>query len=379
MELRQPPPPLRVLPVEGRRLRTRFLDLPRRLYAGDPAWVEPLRIERRHHLSAGNPFFEHATGALFLAQRGDRVVGRISAQIDRLHLEQHGEPEGFFGMLEATDDGEVFAALFGAAEGWLAERGMRRVLGPFHFSINDQCGQLVEGFDTPPQILMPHGRPYVPERIEACGYAKARDLLAYRLPTKMEWRRRRRGDDRDGLRLRPFSKKDIERDLRLVREIFNDAWEQNWGFVPFQEKELRELGSFVKYVVPEEYVLFAERGDETVGFIVVLPNLNETIAGLDGNLLPFGWAKLAWRMKFRPPRSARMVLLGLRRDVQKSLTGARVVFRLIGALQEALLQRGVSELELSWVLEENRPIRSVIDSFGAEIYKRYRIYSKELG
>lgn len=367
------------MPVEGRRLRNRFLDLPRRLYAGDPAWIEPLRVERRHHLSASNPFFEHGTGALFLAQRGERVVGRISAQIDRLHLEQRGEQEGFFGMLEAEDEPEVFEALFAAAEEWLAERGMRRALGPFHFSINDQCGQLIEGFETPPQILMPHGRPYTPARIEACGYDRARDLLAFRLTTDKVWRKRTAGKDRDELTLRPFSKQHIERELRLVRELFNDAWEENWGFVPFQEKELRELGSFVKHIVPEEYVLFAEQRGEAVGFIVVLPNLNETIADLDGRLLPFNWAKLLWRVKRRHPRSARMVMLGLRRDVQKSVTGARVVFRLIGAMQKALLGRGVRELELSWVLEENRAIRAVIRAFGGEIYKRYRIYSKELG
>lgn len=372
-------PAVRILPVEGRRMRARFIDMPRALYADDPAWIEPLRVERRHHLSPRNPFFEHGTGALFLAQRGERTVGRISAQIDELHLERHGERTGFFGMLEAEDDAESFEALFGAAEAWLAERGMRRVLGPFNFSINQDCGQLVEGFESPPQMMMPHGRPYAPGRIEACGYAKERDLLAYHMATEFEWSRRKLGGDRDALTLRPLAKSRMRSELRTMRELFNDAWADNWGFVPFTEKELEELGSFLKFVVPAEYVWFAERAGEPVGFIVVLPNLNEAIADLRGRLVPFGWAKLAWRLKVRPPRTARMVLLGMRRDLQRSLAGARVVHSLIGKVQESLLASGVHALEASWVLEDNRPVRSVIKAFGGQVYKRYRIYAKELG
>jgi hypothetical protein len=369
---------VRILPVEGRRLRARFLDLPRGLYSGDPAWVEPLRVERSQHISPRNPFFEHATGALFLAQRGDRVVGRISAQIDRLHIEQHGEQEGFFGMLEAEDDGQVFEALFGAAEGWLRERGMRRALGPFNFSINHECGQLVEGFDTPPQIMMPHGHPYTPGRIEACGYAKAKDLLAFRMKPGTEWNRRAAGEDQNGLSLRPLAKAHMERELRIMREVFNESWEENWGFVPFQEKELNELGSLLKHVVPADYVWFAELEGETVGFLVVLPNLNESIADLGGRLLPFGWAKLAWRMKFATPGTARMVLLGLSRKIQNKVVGARAIFRLIKSVEGPLIRRRVDEVEMSWILEENRPIRSVIKACKGTLYKRYRIYSREL-
>lgn len=372
-------PPVRIQPALGRRLRASFIDLPRALYSGDPAWVEPLHLERRHHLSPSNPFFEHGTAALFLAQRGDRTVGRISAQIDRLHVERHGEQAGFFGMLEAEDDEETFAALLDAAETWLAERGMRRVLGPFNFSINQDCGQLVEGFDTPPQIMMPHGHPYTPGRIEAHGYAQAQDLLAYRLDTSYEWSRRKLGRGDDGLTLRTLAKAHMQEELGTMRELFNEAWSDNWGFVPFTENELQQLGSFLKHVVPADYVWFAERAGEPVGFIVVLPNLNEAIADLGGRLAPFGWAKLAWRMKVRPPRSARMALLGLRRDVQRSLAGARLVFRFISNVQEAMQRRGVHELEASWILEGNRPVRSVLESFGGEVYKRYRIYAKELG
>lgn len=369
---------VRILPVEGRRLRSRFLDLPRALYSGDPAWIEPLRLERSHHISARNPFFEHATGALFVAQRGERTVGRISAQIDDLHLERHGKRTGFFGMLDAEDDEQTFEALFGAAEGWLAERGMQRVLGPFNFSINQDCGQLIEGFDVQPRIMMPHGHPYTPGRIEACGYAKARDLLAYRLVTDWKWSRRVLGRDEETLTLRPLEKSRMERELGTMRELFNEAWAENWGFVPFTRNELAQLGSLLKHVVPAEYVWFAERDGEPLGFIVVVPNINEAIADLDGRLAPFGWARLAWRMKVRSPRTARMVLLGLRNDVQKSLTGARVVFRLIGKVQESLLDRGVRELEASWILEDNKAVRSVIRAFGGEVYKRYRIYGKEL-
>jgi len=372
-------PPVRILPVDTRRLRARFVDLPRGIYAGDPAWVEPLRVERLRHLSRKNPFFDHATGALWIAVRGDRAVGRISAQIDRLHVEQHGEEAGFFGMLEAEDDQEAFAALLGAAESWLRERGMRRVLGPFNFSINEDCGLLVAGFDTPPQVMMPHGRPFYPERVEACGYSKVKDLLAYRLPADVEWQRGTVAKKTPkGLHLRPLSKKHMARDIGIVRDLFNDAWSQNWGFVAFTDEELQELSFVLKHLVPADFVWFAERRGEPVGFVAALPNVNEAIADLHGRLLPFGWAKLLWRLKVRTPRTARIALLGLRSDLQRSLGGARVVFSLLGVVQKAFVRRGVRAVELSWVLEDNHAIQGIIGTFAAEPYKRYRIYAKEL-
>lgn len=372
-------PPVRILPVETRRARARFVGVPRAIYAGDPVWIEPLRVERLRHLSRQNPFFGHATGALWLAVRGDRAVGRISAQIDRLHVEQHGEQAGFFGMLDAEDDQETFAALLGAAESWLRERGMRRALGPFNFSINEDCGLLVEGFDTPPQVMMPHGRPFYPERVEACGYSKVKDLLAYRLPADVEWQRGTVAKKTPkGLHLRPLSKRHMERDIGIVRDLFNDAWSQNWGFVAFTDEELSELSSVLKHLVPADFVWFAERRGEPVGFVAALPNVNEAIADLHGRLLPFGWAKLLWRLKVRTPSTARIALLGLRSDLQRSLGGARVVFSLLGVVQQAFIRRGVREVELSWVLEDNHAIQGIIGTYVAEPYKRYRIYSKEL-
>ena len=370
---------IRIVAVRGRRERARFLALPGALYGDDPVWIAPLWLERRLHLSSRNPFLEHASAALFLAQRGDRTVGRISAQIDRLHLAQHGDEAGFFGLLEAEDDEATFRELFSAAEGWLRERGMRRALGPFSFSINQECGLLVSGFETPPQVMMPHGRPYYPRHVEACGYAPAKDLLAYRIPVETGRQNPFLGRRAGGsLTLRPLSKAHLKRDLAIVRELFNDAWSGNWGFVSFTDRELDELGSLLKYVVPSEFVWFAERAGEPLGFIVVLPNLNEAIADLEGRLLPLGWAKLLWRLLVRSPRTARLALLGLRSDLQGSLAGAPVIFRLIGALDLPFARRGVEELELSWILEDNLPMRSVITHFGAELYKRYRIYTREL-
>jgi hypothetical protein len=371
--------PVRIIPVDSRRTRAQFVDVPRAVYAGDPAWVEPLRVERLRHLSPKNPFFMHATGAQWIALQGDKPVGRISAQIDRLHVEQHGEQAGFFGMLDAHDDAQTFAALFETAEAWLCERGMQKVLGPFNLSINEDCGLLIEGFDSPPQVMMPHGRPFYPGRVEACGYSKAKDLLAYRMPVAFDGRGIAIGKRAPkGLHMRPLSKAHMDRDMGIVRELFNDAWSQNWGFVAFTDEELSELASVLKHLVPADFVWFAERRGEPVGFLAALPNVNEAIADLHGRLLPFGWAKLLWRLKVRTPSSARIALLGLRSDLQKSLGGARIVFRMIAAVQEAFLSRGVDDVELSWVLEDNIAIQAVIGSFTDAPTKRYRIYTKDL-
>ena len=370
---------IQLLSVDSRRLRKRFVDVPRAIYGADPAWVEPLRIERMRHLSSKNPFFEHASGALWIARRDGRDVGRISAQIDQLHIQQHGEQAGFFGMLDAEDNPETFAALFRVAEAWLRERGMQRVLGPFNFSINEDCGLLIDGFDTPPQVMMPHGRPYYPEQVEACGYVKEKDLFAYSLPVDDDFlsavlARR----DNSGVTLRPLSKQHMAREIAIVRDLFNDAWSNNWGFVAFTDAELQELSDVLKHFIPADYMWFAEKNGKPIGFITALPNLNEAIADMHGSLLPFNWVKLLWRLKVRQPKSVRVALLGLSQDMQSSLRGARVVFKLLGAVKEAFLKRGVTDSELSWVLEDNTAVRSIIGAFAADPYKRYRIYSKEL-
>lgn len=372
--------PLRVVPVEGRRVLRRFLEVPRIVHGADPAWVPPLLAERRRHLSRANPFFEHARARLWVALRGERPVGRISAQIDPLHLERHADATGYFGLLDAVDDAAVFHALFGAAEDWLQAQGMRRALGPFSLSINDECGLLVEGFDTPPMFLMPHGRPYYDGRVREQGYARAKDTLAYLLdasvtpPAVMEAAVRKACGGR--LRVRPLRLDRLESELALLRDIFNDAWSANWGFVPFTAPEMRDLGRSLRLFVPSDFVEIAEVDGEPAAMIVLLPNLNEVIQPLGGRLLPFGWLRLLWRL--RRVRTARVVLMGVRREHQRSALAMALVFSLIEALREPVARRGVREVELSWILEDNAPIHHLNRRIGARPYKRYRFYEKAL-
>jgi hypothetical protein len=374
--------PLRVLEVEGRRAREAFIRLPWSIYAGDPAWVPPLLAERRWHLSPRRPYFAHARARFWLARRGEEPVGRISAQIDRLHLERHGDGTGFFGMLEARDDPEVFAALFQAAERWLAGEGLRRISGPFSLSINEECGLLVEGFDTPPAVMMGHARPYYATRLEALGYARVKDLLAFRLEhdfampaVTQALLRRARAD----IRIRPLRRSALPEELRLLREIFDDAWAENWGFIPFTAEEFAELGQTFRFLLPDEFVQIAEVDGVAAGMLVLLPDVNEAIRDLDGRLLPLGWLRLFWRLKVRFPRTGRVALMGVRRRYQRSPLGGALAVLLIDAVRTAGLARGVRRGELSWVLEDNAGMLGVLAALGAVQSKRYRVYARALG
>lgn len=373
--------PLKVVPVEGFRAAGTFVRLPWALYAGDPAWVPPLLLERRYHLSRRRPYFAHARARFWIAYRGDAPVGRISAQIDRLHVERYGDATGFFGMLEAEDDGETFGALFGAAEAWLRAEGMRRGLGPFNLSINEECGLLVEGFDTPPMILMGHGLPYYPGRVEGQGYRAAKDLLAYRLAADFEAPDiMRAAVERAAAKVvvRPLRRSRFRSELETLREIFEDAWSENWGFVPFTAAEFEELGWALRFVVDEGFVQIAELNGEPVGMLVLLPNLHEAIRDLNGRLSPLGWLKLAWRLGVRTPRTARVALMGVRKRHQRTALGLAIAFLMIDAARGQARARGVREVELSWILEDNRGVRNILEAIGGAVCKRYRLYEKPL-
>ena len=360
-----------------------FIRMPWHVYAGDPNWVPPLMIERREALAPKNPFFRHAEWQAWVAYRAGLPVGRISAQIDRLYLEIHDPTAGFFGLIEAVDDAEVFEALFSAAENWLVSKGMKRVLGPFNLGINQEMGLLVEGFDTPPYIMMGHARPYYARAIEALGYRPVQDTLAYELstdrfgmPAAMKKLLQRQANR---ITARHFDKKNRDADLESMREIFNDAWSRNWGFVPFTEAEFKAVGKELLNLIPEEYIRFAEVDGRPAAFIAMLPNVNESIADLDGRLMPFGWAKLLWRLKVRGPKTARVVLMGVRQEFQFTRLGPALAFLTIEGLEEPAKRRGVERVEMSWILESNKGTRNLIEQISGRITKRYRIYGRELG
>jgi hypothetical protein len=374
--------PVRISAVADRAALDDFIRVPFRVFASDPAWIPPLVLERRMHLSPkANPYFRHARWQAFVAWRGATPVGRISAQVDALHLERYADATGFFGMLDAEDRPETFAALFAAAEQWLREQGMRRARGPFSLSINEETGLLIEGFDTPPVFMMGHARPYYAAHVEALGYRKAVDTLAYLIsadfaPSPVMARLAAAAGNR--VRVRPLDRKRFAAEIALLRDIFNDAWSENWGFVPFTEAEFHELGNNLRFLVDPGLIRIAEVDGEAAAFMVVIPNINEAIRGLGGRLAPLGWAKLLWRLKVRHPTTARVPLMGVRRKYQRTRLGPALAFLVIAGAQPRTLALGVKEVELSWILEDNAGMRSIIESIGGHAYKRYRIYERLL-
>jgi hypothetical protein len=372
---------LEIEPVHTSKQRVAFIRVPWDLYRQDPNWVPPLLFDRKAQLDPKHPFFAHARWQGFIARQGGRAVGRISAQIDSLNDAQGRSNLGYFGMIEAIDDDAVFAALFGAAEGWLREAGKRRCAGPMNLSINQEVGLLVDGFDTPPYFLMGHARPYYGARIEALGYGKATDLLAYEMepdfaiPPIMAAVGRRLAAR---MVIRPIHRRQRDDDLRAMCDVFNDAWANNWGFVPFTEDEFLAIGREMLLLIDDDYIQIAEVDGRAAAFIVMLPNVNEAIADLDGRILPLGWAKLLWRLKVRHPRSARVPLMGVRREFQRTRLGPGLAFAVIHAVRNACVARGVERVEMSWILEGNQGMRNIIETIGGRISKRYRIYDKEL-
>ncbi len=374
-----------VRPVRGKADIKAFLDVPFPLYRDDPNWVAPLYLERLDHLDPQkNPYFRHAEAELFLAERNGQAVGRISAQLCRLRSGIHNDGAGQFGFLEAEDDPAVFAALFEAVAAWLRARGASHMQGPFSFSINDETGLLIEGFGTPPSMMMGHARPYYSARLEQLGFAKAKDVIAYDFldpgepPRAMKSAYRKALADPD-ITIRPLDKKKLMAELETIVAIANDAWSDNWGFVPWTQEEMTALGSNLKMLVTGDYIAIAEYRGEAVAMAISLPNINDWITGLNGRLLPFGWAKLGWNLLARPPRSIRMPLMGVKRNLRGTPLGAVIGMAVIARVRSYHVGRGTRRGELSWILEDNMRMRSMIESFGGKPYKTYRIYEKPIG
>ena len=372
---------IEVRPVLGRRMLKRFVKVPWAIYRDDPCWVPPLVLERMQALSAHEPVFKHLDWRAWIACQDGRPVGRISAQVDTLHLERHDQGEGFFGMIEGVDDPAVFRRLTGAAEQWLVERGMTGVIGPLNLNINQEPGLLWQGYDRAPSFLMGHARPYYHPHLEAAGYRPRQELLAYQLapaydePATIRRLRRRLGAR---LAMRSLNRAAKAAELEVLRRLFNDGWSGNWGFVPFTEAEFKAIGDMLLFVVPKDFIVIAELDGKPAGFIVALPNINECIRDLNGRLFPTGWAKLLWRLKVRFPATARIPLMGVRKDLHNTPFGPGVAITLIQALVAPTQRRGVVACELSWILENNAGMRSILDRLGATVTKRYRLYAKQL-
>lgn len=377
---------IRLTEIRSRRDLKHFLDLPERIYANDPNWVAPLRREIRKLLDRrGNPFFDHGEACFWLAWRGAAPVGRISAQINRLHLERYHDATGHFGFLEAIDDPDVFAALLRTAEDWLRQRGMTRIVGPASLSINDEVGVLVSGFDTPPMVGMAHSPPYYGPRLESLGYAKAKDLHAYVLdPRKVTGverleRTTARIRSRGRITTRPIDMKRFREEMQVGIDIFNDGWSDNWGFVPVTPREVTHLADSISQIIRPEGVVFAMADGRAEGILVGLPNLNEAIADLRGRLLPFGWLKLLWRLRPGRIKSGRVAIFGVRNSLRNTtLSGALAAVMLAEALKIAQTM-GIERGEMSWILEDNAWALTVVPCAGASLGKVYRMYEKPIG
>lgn len=372
---------IHVHPVTSHRDMSIFIDLPWQIYANDPLWVPPLRLERRLHFSRFNPFFEHAEWQAWIAYKGKQAVGRISAQVDALHRQRYGADTGHFGSLECINDSEVFIHLMHTAEMWLTERDARRVSGPFNLSINQECGILVEGFDTPPVVMMPHSPPWYGSLLEEYGYQPTKDLLAYKVTVDFEPPRVMRivlERFSRQIKMRTLRRNHFGEEMEILRDIFNDAWSENWGFVPFTRSEFAELGNSLRWLVPSEFIQIAEVENVPVAFMAALPNLNEIFAKLNGKLFPTGWFRLIKQLKSNTVRTARIPLMGVRKQFQNTPLGLALAFKVIDAPRQAGLARGFKEVEMSWILEDNKAMRNILATIGSKEYKRYRLYEKIL-
>jgi hypothetical protein len=341
-----------------------------------------LLMERKDAFSSKHPYFKHASWKAWVAYQAGKPVGRISAQVDQLHQQRYDSKTGFFGLIESPDDDKVFTALFETAERWLKDQGMQQVAGPFNLGINQEIGILIDGFDSPPYIMMGHSPRYYDAAIKNCGYQQAQDLLAYELntghltiPRVMQSLIKRSGDR---IQVRTLDRKNRDSELETMRDIFNDAWQNNWNFVPFTREEFSAVGKELLMILPEEFIQIASIDGVDSAFSVLLPNINEVIKNMNGHLFPFGWAKLLWHLKVKTLKSARVPLMGVRQKYQNTRYGPALAYMTVKGTLDASKFKGVEWVEMSWILDHNHGVRNIIESLGGEVSKRYRMYEKTL-
>ena len=378
-----------ITPVTGKADRTAFVDYAYRINASDPAWVPPLHMEAVELVTPGkNPFFEHADVQLFLARRGGKIVGRISAHIDHLAVAMDpvqgmGPGTGNWGLLEAEDEA-VARALITRAEDWLREKGMTRVLAPISMSIWEEPGQLVRGFEQSPTVMMGHQSARYPAYIEALGYTHAKSLLTYELDISKEFppliqRIVASGEKNPRIRIRGVDKSKFDAEAKLILDILNDAWSDNWGFVPFTDTEIAYAGKKFKPIVREDLIMIAEYDGEPVAFMMTLPDLNEVLKPMGGSLFPFNWAKLLLWLRKPRVRTMRVPLMGVRKRLQASRLASQLAFMMIEYIRRNSVTRyGATRGEIGWILDDNQGMVAIADAIESKVNKEYVIYGKDL-
>jgi len=373
---------IKISEVSTRRDRDAFIKFQWRIYANDPVWVPPLIIERKTFLDRKrHPFYRHGDAALFLARQNGEIVGRIMASDDPNYNSLHQSNAGCFGLFECIDDRNVAAALFEAAVNWLREKGRTEMMGPIDYSTNYVCGLLIDGFQFAPTILTAHNPPYYRELIEGCGFTKAKDWYAWWFadPAKAVTHLRRfaeRVRRRWPVTIRSANLKNIREESRRLRQIYNQAWEKNWGFVPFTEAEFEFMTREMKPLLMPEFAWIAEMGNEPIGFTLCLPDINVALRHLNGRLTRFGFPIGLIKLLFykRRIRKGRLIALGVIEKYRRAGVAEMLVLRV---MEETMIKRGITG-ELSMTLEDNFMINRFLEAIGATKYKTYRIFKRIL-
>jgi hypothetical protein len=359
----------------------RFLKVSYSIYRDDPHWVAPLLMDLKKVFTDANPMFKHAVMQLWIATRNGQDVGRIAGIIDHTYNRAAKNPAGFFGFYESVDDPDLSRRLFETVFGWTRQAGLQRLLGPMNPSINDECGLLIEGFDSPPVLMMTYNPRYYVTQVEAAGFRKAKDLLAFnmdldRIPMDRLRRIAAKIKQRNPtLTFRPVRRKTMQQDLTKVKEVYNAAWQDNWGFVPMTDAEVDFMAARLKPLLMEGLVWLAEAGDEPVGFLLALPDYNVALKPLQGRLLtPKLLGFIPYLLGWKCPPRTRVITLGVKDKYRgKGLESAMLIEGL-----KVGINAGVRESEASWILEDNVMMCRVLEAIGGRVYKTYRLYQKQL-
>ena len=370
-----------VQPVESRRDLKEFIELPYRLHSTSGVWVPPLRLERRLFLNRRlNAFFSHGDAQLFLARRDSRVVGRLSAHYDDAFNAFHANRWGMFGFLELEDDPDVLPLLLAAAERWLHSRGRDHMIGPMDFTMNDESGVMIEGFERAPLIKQPWHPPYYRRRVEEAGLSKAMDLLMWELQISdrermlpIIFKLADEVEPRHGIRLRKMSRRSLRRDMDRFAEVYNSAWSENWGFSPYSKRDLDAYTAELQLVFDPHWFMVAETAEgETAAIAITVPDLNQVLARMNGRLLPLGWWQFVRRRRIMD--RVRVGFLGVKPEFQHTGVAAKLYVEHFDMASATPQKWG----EMGWILETNTNMNRAMEAMGGRIVRRYRVYEREV-
>ncbi len=377
---------LEIVTVDSKAHNKAFLNLPYDLYRADSAWRAPLRMERREHLSpTKNPTLNVIRDQKFLAYRAGKCVGRIAAFLNQAHRDIYQDNAGHFGFFDCENNPETGAALLLAAEHWLNSQKVSKIIGPSQWSVNEETGLLIDGFDCPPVVMMPYGRDYYPDYLSAAGYGKATDMYAYQADLYAGYPRPRQtqmmvklAEQDKRVSFRKVNMKNFTGEVAMAMTIFNDAWSENWGFIPFTDDQIDHMAKSMKPLINPDLFLIGEIDGDPAAFITMIPDVNSAAHGLNGHLFPFGFAKLLYRLKFKGVTQARIPLMGLRKHWHNKRQGIGLIAQLCETVFANARANGFNHCELSWILEDNQSMIRICEQASAQRYKTYRMYEKVL-